>query len=228
MSHSDSIGAGPAPRDGAAAAAPAGGRHGAVAEPSAWVARWLRPLAAGARVLDFAAGSGRHARFAAALGARVLAVDRDAAALAGLREPPSRRGGEAGRIETAVLDLEAGPWQLEPAAYDAVIVTNYLFRPRLALVCGLLAPGGLLVYETFALGNEAYGKPSNPDYLLREGELLERARHAGLTVLGYESGYCESPKPAIVQRLCAARPPIDRRRLALDRGAGPDATDALG
>jgi SAM-dependent methyltransferase len=154
-------------------------------------------------VLDFAAGSGRHALLAHALGARVLAVDRNAGALASLDEG----------IETEAIDLEEGPWRLPSAAFDAVIVTNYLFRPRFALLCGLLAPSGLLIYETFARGNEAYGKPSNPAFLLTEGELYERARLAGLAVVAYESGFSGPEQPAIVQRLCAVRPPFDPVRL---------------
>jgi len=183
--------------------------HSPALPPSAWVARWLARLTRGARVLDYAAGSGRHSRLAASLGMRVLAVDRDAAALAALEGAHPQGGG----VETRVLDLEGGPWVLPAGGFDAVIVANYLFRPRFALVCGLLAPGGILVHETFAIGNEAFGRPSNPAFLLREGELYERSAAAGLTVLGYESGYTEAPRPAIVQRICAARPPIDRRRL---------------
>ena len=157
-------------------------------------------------MLDFAAGGGRHALLAHSLGMRVLAVDRDAQAL----EPLAERG-----VEIRVLDLEAGRWQLPLGAFDAVVVANYLFRPRHALLCGLLAPGGLLIHETFAQGNEAFGKPSNPAFLLREGELLERAAAAGLLVLGYESGHATRPKPAIVQRICAARPPLPRHGIAL-------------
>jgi len=183
--------------------------HGGGA-PSAWVARWLAALPPGARVLDLACGSGRHALLAASLGHRVLAVDRDADALA---ELAARAGAES--VATQRVDLEQGAWTLPPAAFDAVIVANYLFRPRFALVCGLLAPGGRLVYETFGLGNEAYGRPSNPDFLLREGELIDRARAAGLTIAAYESGYVAAPKPAIVQRVCAARPAAGSAKLAL-------------
>ena len=167
-------------------------------QPSAWIARWLAGVAPGGRVLDFACGGGRHALLARSLGMQVLAVDRDAEVLV----PLAGQG-----IETRVADLEAGPWELPRGAFEAVIVANYLFRPRHALLCGLLAAGGVLIHETFGRGNEAYGRPSNPDFLLREGELLERAAAAGLTVLGYESGYTALPKPAIVQRLCALRPP---------------------
>ncbi|HRO61569.1 MAG TPA: SAM-dependent methyltransferase [Burkholderiaceae bacterium] len=180
--------------------------HPPAFDASPWVSRWLGGLAPGSRVLDFASGGGRHALLAQSLGMRVLAVDRDAQAL----EPLAGQG-----VETRVLDLEAGRWQLPPGAFDAIVVANYLFRPRYALLCALLAPGGLLIHETFARGNEAFGKPSNPDFLLREGELLERAAAGGLIVLGYESGYATRPKPAIVQRICAARPPLPRDGIAL-------------
>jgi SAM-dependent methyltransferase len=196
--------------------------HGAGSKPSGWVARWLKSLPVGARVLDLAAGGGRHALLARSLGARVLAVDRDAAALSVLDRAPGAA------IETAVLDLEDGPWQLTAGAFDAVIVTNYLFRPRFALVCDLLAPGGLLIYETFAVGNEAFGKPSNPAFLLEEGELLVRSRAAGLTVIAYESGLTPSDRAAVVQRVCAVRPPYERARLALETAAMDGGSGALG
>lgn len=171
----------------------------ATAAPSSWVAKWLQGMPAPARVLDFACGAGRHAQLAASLGHAALAVDRDAGALAAIDV-------QNGTIETRCLDLETGPWQLAPAAFDAVIVANYLFRPRFALLCGLLAPGGRLIYETFARGNERFGKPSNPDFLLTDGELIDRCRAAGLAVLGYETGLRARPGPAVVARICAARP----------------------
>jgi SAM-dependent methyltransferase len=171
------------------AAAPAG------LPPSAWVERWLGLLAPGATVLDFAAGAGRHALEARRRGLRASAIDRDAAALAAI--------GAGVAVRTA--DLEAGPWPFGDERYDAVVVANYLFRPRFALLAALLAPGGLLIYETFAQGNERFGRPSNPAFLLAPGELVERSRAAGLLVLGYEHGRVERPKPAVVQRVCALR-----------------------
>jgi len=163
--------------------------------PSPWVQRWLGLLPAGATVLDFAAGSGRHAREALRRGLRATAIDRDAAALAALEQG----------IATRVADLEAGEWPFGDECFDAVVVANYLFRPRFALLAALVAPGGLLIYETFAQGNERYGRPSNPAFLLAPGELYERSARAGLRILGYENGMVGQPRPAVVQRVCAAR-----------------------
>lgn len=165
---------------------------------SPWLQRWIDRVPEGARVIDIAAGRGRNVGPLLARRARVLAVDRDADALAGI-DP---------RAERRLLDLEGGPWCLPAAAFDAVIVCNYLFRPRLALLAGLLAPGGLLLYETFAEGNARFGRPSNPDFLLRPGELLALAARAGLQVVAYEDGVVAEPKPARVQRICAVRPPL--------------------
>ncbi|MCO5105633.1 MAG: class I SAM-dependent methyltransferase [Burkholderiaceae bacterium] len=164
-------------------------------EPSPWVQRWLSTLPAGASVLDFAAGSGRHAREARRLGLRATAIDRDADALAAAGEG----------VATRVADLESGEWPFAQERFDGVVVTNYLFRPRFALLAALVAPGGLLVCETFAQGNERYGRPSNPAFLLAPGELFDRCRSAGLRVLAYEHGLLERPRPAVVQRVCAAR-----------------------
>lgn len=185
-------------------------------EPSSWIARWLDRLPGAARVLDLACGSGRHALLARRRGHRVLAVDRDAAALRTLGERAALAGlDQAKALELRCADLERGPWLLAPGAFDAVIVANYLFRPRFALVCSLLAPDGLLIYETFARGNEVFGRPRNPDFLLREGELIERCHAAGLTTIAYESGRLSSPRPALVQRICAARPSSGSAKLAL-------------
>lgn len=163
-----------------------------IAAPSPWVQRWSRGLAPGARVLDLACGSGRHVRLLAGLGCRVTGVDRDAAVLAPL----------AGLAETVVADLEGGPWPLPGRRFDAVVVTNYLWRPLFDAVRDSVDVGGLLVWETFAAGNESVGRPSNPDFLLRPGELLQAAR--GLRVLGYEDGFLEAPE-RFVQRIAAVR-----------------------
>jgi len=183
---------------------------------SPWILRWLARLSPGDTVLDFAAGSGRHALAACERGLQVLAVDRDEQALARMREEQARGGAigarrpeahaRSGQISLRVADLEAGPWPFAAhERFDAVIVANYLFRPRFALLASLVAPRGLLVYETFAQGNERYGRPSNPAFLLAPGELLVRSRRAGLTVLGYETGITNRPAAAVVQRICATR-----------------------
>jgi SAM-dependent methyltransferase len=165
-------------------------------------------LAPSARVLDLACGGGRNARLALEHGARVLGVDRDADALARL---------PAG-VEAAWADLESAAWpaQLASAAgFDAILVGNYLFRPRLDLLPACLAPGGLLLYETFGQGNARYGRPANPDFLLRPGELLALAERHGLAIVAYEHGFVAGDGGAIVQRLAAVRPPFDAERLPL-------------
>ena len=175
---------------------------------SAWVARCAPWLARG-EVLDLACGGGRHARFLAALGHPVLAVDRDAQALIGAAGPG---------ITTLQCDLEdpALAWPFAPGRFAGIVVTNYLHRPLFAALAASLAPDGLLIYETFSSGNEAYGKPSNPAFLLGEGELLARAQQLGLHVLAFEDGRLAAPKAAMVQRLCAAGPDFSRMHAGLD------------
>lgn len=169
-----------------------------------WVRQWLARLTPGSQVLDYASGGGRHARLALELGHRVLAVDRDESALCAL----AAGAGAQAALQTRVLDLEAGAWPFGSRRFDAIVVTNYLFRPRWPLMAGLLAPGGMLLHATFARGNEAFGKPSNPSFLLAPGELLRLASMAGLHVLAYEDGVIETPTRARVQRVCALRPPL--------------------
>lgn len=175
---------------------------------SAWAVRWLGALLPGARVIDFACGSGRNTRAALGQGAAVLAVDRDRPAVASL--PPE--------VDAQVADLEAEPWPFSGHVFDAVICCNYLHRPRLDLLASLVAPGGLLIYETFAAGNAAFGKPSSAAFLLQPGELLALAARARLHVLGYEDGYVAEPRHAMVQRICAVRPPFDALRHRVDCG----------
>lgn len=180
---------------------------------SAWVARFA-PLAPHGEVLDLACGSGRHARHFAALGHPVLAVDRDAGALA-------EAAGQG--VITMAFDLEdpALAWPFEAGRFAAIVVTNYLHRPLFAHLAASLRDGGLLIYETFALGNEAFGKPSNPAFLLAHGELLAQAKAHGLAPIAYEDGYVERPKPAIVQRLCAAKEGFAWASARLDQGGAP-------
>lgn len=164
-------------------------------QPSAWIARFAHLVPRGARLLDVAAGRGRHARLFATRGAHVVAVDRDADALAALRGIAD--------IDVLVADLEAGPWPFAGKAFDAIVVTNYLHRPLFTPIIDALAADGLLLYETFAVGNEALGRPTNPDFLLRENELLDVAR-GRLTIVAFEQGRVgDGERPAIVQRLAA-------------------------
>ena len=165
--------------------------------PSPWVVRHVQSIPARGKVLDLACGSGRHARFLAGLGYPVLAVDRDARALAGVS---TIKG-----ITTRQLGLEGEEWPLAGQVFDGIVVTNYLWRPRLPDVLALLAPGGVLIYETFMVGNAAYGKPSNPDFLLQAGELRQLAAAAGLREVEYAEGYVASRKPAMRQAICAIR-----------------------
>ena len=167
--------------------------------PSAWVLRFAPLIAPAGAVLDVAAGAGRHARWFHASGHAVVAIDRDTMPLADLAGRP--------RVEIVTADLESGtPWPLAGRRFAAVVVTNYLHRPLRPILGEAGAPRGLLIYETFAAGNEMFGKPSNPDFLLRPGELLEAVR-GRLRVLAYEDLEVSEPRPAMVQRLCARAEP---------------------
>lgn len=148
-------------------------------------------------MLDLACGSGRHARLLVSRGYQVMAVDRNVQALAGL-------SGLAG-VKTSELDLEGAEWPLAGQHFAGIVVTNYLWRPHLPDLLALLAPGGVLIYETFMLGNEAFGKPSNPEFLLRPGELREVVVALGWRELAFAEGYAASPKPAMRQAICAVR-----------------------
>jgi SAM-dependent methyltransferase len=171
-------------------------------EPSPWVRRWSHLVRRDATVLDVACGSGRHVRWFARLGARVTGVDRDASALAGL----------TGLAETVAADIEHGPWPFAGRRFDAVVVTNYLWRPLLPAIVAAVADGGVLLYETFALGQETIGKPSNPDFLLQPGELLCAA--ARLRVVAFEDGFLANPD-RFVQRIAAVDATDGARRYLL-------------
>ena len=173
---------------------PASNPHFGLA-PSPWIERFAHLVPPGARVLDAAAGHGRHALLFAARGARVTAVDRDAAALATFDVTPG--------IATRVLDLETGVWPLAGESFDAIVVAHYLHRPALALLVDALAPDGAFLYETFAHGNARYGRPANPDFLLRPYELLDTVR-GRLTVVAFEQGIADNHgRTAVVQRIAA-------------------------
>jgi SAM-dependent methyltransferase len=168
--------------------------HASIDSPSPWIVRWSEAIPARGTVLDLACGAGRHVRYLAARGHRVTAVDRDRAAL-------ERCADAAERVEA---DLEGAPWPLAGRRFDAVIITNYLWRPLIPHIVNSVAPGGLLLYETFARGNERFGKPSNPEFLLRAGELLSQVNH--LHVLAFEDGMADAPVRRI-QRLAAWHAP---------------------
>jgi len=149
-------------------------------------------------VLDLACGRGRHSRLLAGLGYRVEALDRDPEALASLQGVPG--------VTTRLADVEGGPWPFHARCFEGIVVTNYLYRPLLPLIANALEINGVLIYETFMVGNERVGngKPSNPAFLLRTSELLQMF-YKRFTVVGFEQGEVTSPRPAVVQRICAVR-----------------------
>jgi SAM-dependent methyltransferase len=167
--------------------------------PSAWIERFGASVAPGGRVCDVACGGGRHARWFLGRGHDVVALDRDLSGVADLRDAP--------RVELVECDLEVGaPVPVAPSSCAAVVVTNYLWRPILDDLVAMVAPGGWLLYETLAVGNERFGRPSNPDFLLRPGELLDLAVRHSLRVIAYEDVEVDVPKRACVQRIAATRP----------------------
>lgn len=167
--------------------------------PSSWIARHANLIPKTGPVLDLAAGSGRHARYFKGLGYAIVAVDRDVSGLADL-------AGDA-QITVIEADLEGGsPWPLGDRRFAGIVVTNYLYRPLFPKLARALQPGGVLLYETFGIGNERFGRPSNPDFLLQPGELLRVAEAEGLIVQAYHCGEVAEPRPAVLQRMAAQRP----------------------
>jgi len=178
-------------------------------DASEWVRRWSHLVPPGAPVLDLACGSGRHMQWFAGRGHPVLGVDRSAEALQSA----------AAHGEVLACDLESDPWPLQGREFGAVVVTNYLWRALLPRLVECVAPGGVLLYETFAQGNETVGRPANPDFLLAPGELLRACE--GLRVVAYEEGYLEPPA-RFVQRIAALRLPggaAAKPRLRAEDGA---------
>ena len=168
--------------------------HGTEA-PSSWIQRWSHLLTPGCTALDIACGGGRHMQWLSSKGHAVLGLDRSAEALA-----LAQAFGQ-----TLQADIENGPWPLAGQTFGAVVVTNYLWRALWPQITACVAPGGVLLYETFAQGNETVGKPSRPDFLLRPGELLQVCAEAGLRVVAYEDGFLSAPD-RFVQRIAAVRP----------------------
>jgi SAM-dependent methyltransferase len=165
--------------------------------PSPWVTRFAGLVSSGGAVLDLAAGGGRHTRVFLERGHPVTVVDRNTAALAAL---------SSSNIEVLTADLEGASWPLGERRYAGVVVTNYLHRPLLPVIVSAVAPGGILIYETFAAGNERFGKPASPEHLLQPGELLEAVR-GRLRVVAYENLELPVPKRCMVQRIAAIAPP---------------------
>ena len=170
--------------------------HDVIVKPSSWVARFAPLIPKGGVVLDLACGSGRHSQLLANLGYSVVAVDQDIAAIETLN---------SSSIIPKCLNLEQDDWPLLESKFGGVVVTNYLYRPHLDHLPALLEEGGILIYETFAQGNEEFGKPSNPNFLLKPGELLAFATRHSLKVMAYQDIYVDQPKPAMVQGLCAVK-----------------------
>jgi SAM-dependent methyltransferase len=170
--------------------------HHDAASPSTWVTTHAHRIAPGGTVLDLACGSGRHTRYLLEQGFRVMALDIN---MTGLEDLAGTTG-----LAMMEADLENGPWPLGNADFDGVVVTNYLWRLLFPRLRDAVTPGGVLIYETFAEGNEAYGKPSNPDFLLREGELADW--FSDWDVVAYDHLTVDSPRPAVIQHICAIRP----------------------
>ena len=175
--------------------------------PSAWVEHFLSGARPGGHVLDIACGKGRHTRLALQMGFEVTAVDRDLSGIADIEG--------VANLHLVQMDLEAAPASgsacldgliqtAEKSAFDAVIVTNYLWRPLLPDIVAAVAPAGLLIYETFAIGNERYGRPKNPDYLLRPGELIDAVKDH-LTPIAYQHATLTNPE-RVVARIVAVAP----------------------
>ena len=170
--------------------------HQLIADASLWVRRYAPLVPKEHCVLDLACGSGRHSVLMASLGHNVLAVDQDISAIQALQNI---------NIQAQEMNLEGDHWPLSGQRFSGIVVTNYLYRPFLDQLPQMLTEGGLFIYETFAEGNAVFGKPSNPNFLLKPGELLGLAERTALKVIAYEDIYVDNPKAAMVQRICAVK-----------------------
>jgi SAM-dependent methyltransferase len=170
---------------------------------SPWIARWAPLVAPGGSVLDVACGLGRHGLYFLKQNHRVTLIDVASAAIDSIAKRLT--ADERTRAELVIADIENGPWPLpDTRRFDGIVVTHYLWRPLMPRLCESLADGGVLIYETFAVGNETVGKPSRPDFLLHNGELLALCAQAGLRVIAYEDGFLDAPA-RFVQRVVAVK-----------------------
>ena len=170
---------------------------------SGWVQRWSHLVKSQGAVLDVACGRGRHTRWFYEKNHTLTLVDISQDAIDSIAKTIPFPGD---RYEAVVADIENGPWPFASRQFDAVVVTNYLWRALMPTLLGSLAPGGVLIYETFTQGNETVGKPSRPDFLLRTGELLEMC--SDLRIVAFEEGFQagrEGQSPRFVQRIAAVR-----------------------
>ncbi|GLQ08046.1 class I SAM-dependent methyltransferase [Sneathiella chinensis] len=165
-----------------------------MSDVSEWVRKHMPLIPAGGQVLDLACGGGRHTALLLSGGYGVTAVDIDVHAVGALSHKA---------LTIVEADLEAGGWPFGPERFDGIVVTNYLWRPLFEDIRGSLKQGGVVIYETFAVGNEAFGRPRNPDFLLREGELKDM--FSGFEILDYRHGPVGQPKPAVTQGIAARK-----------------------
>jgi len=176
-------------------------RHLKITEPSPWVVRFAPLVKPGGEVLDLACGGGRHGRYLLERGGNVTLLDRNTGAVGDLQDHPNASVIEADMEQGDPVFTGHGP--LAGRNFDGVVVVNYLYRPLLGDLLSAIKPGGVLIYETFARGNERFTRPRNPDHLLMSGELLEIVK-GRMQVVAYEHGIVEKgPIPGVIQRICA-------------------------
>lgn len=175
---------------------------------SCWVTQWAHLVPQGGQVLDVACGYGRHIRYFLEKNMAVAGVDIAKSAIEFIAYSLTNNltSAQQNKAELIVADIENGTWPLVGRQFSAIVVTNYLWRPLFPTLVASLAPGGVLIYETFATGNETVGKPSRPDFLLQKGELLQVC--AGLRIVAFEDGFIANPD-RFVQRIVAVNDAVN-------------------